>query len=161
LDIDVLLFTYLTIYNFSLILFFAVIFGFINSNIHSLNKFTHLSFNFYSVFVITILLMSMAGVPPFVGFFSKLFIIILLATNSFFLFYSLLFIFFFAGLYFYIQNIRRLHSTNGKLTSFGYLFYEICTALFSYCCIWFLILTSLGFLTIDDISFVWVWNINS
>jgi NADH:ubiquinone oxidoreductase subunit 2 (subunit N) len=55
----------------------------------------------------------MAGVPPFWGFFSKLFIFTLVCTSYFFSLYPFLFLIIFIGLYFYIQNIRFLNATAG------------------------------------------------
>jgi NADH:ubiquinone oxidoreductase subunit 2 (subunit N) len=54
----------------------------------------------------------MAGVPPFWGFFSKLFIFTLLCNSNFFTLFPLFFLILFIGLYFYIQNIRFLNSTS-------------------------------------------------
>jgi NADH:ubiquinone oxidoreductase subunit 2 (subunit N) len=53
----------------------------------------------------------MAGVPPFWGFFSKLFIFTLLCNSNFFVLFPIFFLILFIGLYFYIQNIRFLNST--------------------------------------------------
>jgi NADH:ubiquinone oxidoreductase subunit 2 (subunit N) len=58
-------------------------------------------------------LFSMAGVPPFWGFFSKIFLFTLLANSNFFILFPFFFILLFIGLYFYIQNIRFLNSTAG------------------------------------------------
>lgn len=70
------------------------------------------SFNSSYLFFLTIFLFSLAGVPPFLGFFNKLFILNLLVNSGFFLLYFLLFIILLFGLYFYMQNLRFLHSTN-------------------------------------------------
>ena len=61
-----------------------------------------------------LLILSMAGVPPFVGFFTKVFIFILLCNSKFFLFFPIFFVLLFIGLYFYTQNIRFLNSTNNS-----------------------------------------------
>ena len=62
---------------------------------------------------VIISLFSMAGVPPFWGFFSKIFLFTLLANSNFFILFPFFFILLFIGLYFYIQNIRFLNSTSG------------------------------------------------
>ena len=74
----------------------------------------------------------MAGVPPFLGFFSKLLVFVNNVNNDFFLLYSLLFIILFVGLYFYIQNIRFLHSTNYSTMNFTYLINERVSLVFNY-----------------------------
>lgn len=66
------------------------------------------------MFFITVLIFSLAGVPPFVGFFSKLFLLNILVNKNFYYLYFLLFLIVLLGLYFYVQNIRFLHSSNLK-----------------------------------------------
>jgi len=53
----------------------------------------------------------MAGVPPFLGFFTKLFIFVIILNASFFLIYWIFFLLLFLGLYFYVQNIRFLNTS--------------------------------------------------
>lgn len=98
----------------------------------TLQSFNNFSFNSFSLFTLTVLLFSMAGVPPFLGFFSKLLIFVLSINNDFFLLYSLLFIILFVGLYFYIQNIRFLHSTDYKTFNYPYLLNERVVIVFNY-----------------------------
>jgi NADH-quinone oxidoreductase subunit N len=107
-----LLYFYMIFYNLTLLGFFWVT----NSNIiitlktlYSLNLF---SFNSFYIFFLTIFLFSLAGVPPFTGFLNKLFIFDILAQDGFFTLYSFLIILLLVGLYFYMQNLRFLHSTN-------------------------------------------------
>jgi len=69
--------------------------------------------NFYNK-VLILAIFSMAGVPPFWGFFSKIFIFILLCGSVFYILFPSFFLLLFVGLYFYIQNIRFLNSTNGS-----------------------------------------------
>ena len=52
----------------------------------------------------------MAGVPPLMGFFSKLLILILLVNTSLSALYFFFFILLFFGLYFYLQNVRFLYN---------------------------------------------------
>ena len=87
----------------------------------TLQSFNNFSFNSFYIFSLTILLFSMAGVPPLLGFFSKLLVFVNNINNDFFLLYSILFIVLFLGLYFYIQNIRFLHSTNYQTLTYSYL----------------------------------------
>ena len=131
----------------------------ISSNFKTLHFFSGFSLNPFYLFTVTVLLFSMAGVPPFVGFFSKLFLIILLTSSNFFLLYSIFFITLFLGLYFYVQNIRFLHTTN--LTSFDYQYTpsvnERSVILFFYISIFTLLLIILGFSYIDDLLLIFTW----
>jgi NADH:ubiquinone oxidoreductase subunit 2 (subunit N) len=100
----------------------------------------------------------MAGVPPFVGFFTKLFILTLITNNSFTLFYTLFFVTMFIGLYFYIQNIKFLHSTNQRSLNYGYLnSNERLVPVFFYFLTFVLTVIILGILTIEDILLVFSW----
>lgn len=102
------------IYNVSLFLLFSTLFQFVNVEFKSLYAFLDLgSYNFFSK-VLTFLLFSMAGVPPFWGFFSKVFIFSLMCNSNFYFFFPLFLILLFISLYFYIQNIRFLNSTSAS-----------------------------------------------
>ena len=106
-----LLWSYTFIYNLSLVVLFSTLFQIININLKTLYSFSSLgSTNIFTKFLL-LSFFSMAGVPPFLGFFSKLFIVILLLNSNFFVLFSIFFVLFFTGLYFYMQNIRFLNST--------------------------------------------------
>jgi len=66
---------------------------------------------------VVVALLSMAGVPPFSGFFSKLAIFVLLLNSSIFFLFPLLFILLFTGLYFYLQNLRLVLTISNRLLS--------------------------------------------
>lgn len=151
------LFFYILIYNFSLIVLFWTLTQFVNSNSKTLYSFNDLKYNFFLVFVITILFLSMAGVPPFLGFFSKLLILILLINVNFFLLYLFFFTLLFFGLYFYLQNIRFLYSSNSSQLNYTFTpFLRISTLYlyYTYCVLFSLIF---GFYFFDDIFFCIVW----
>ena len=97
----------------------------------------------------------MAGVPPFIGFFSKLFILTLLVNNAFVLLYLFFFVLLFIGLFFYIQNIRFLHSTNSlSIIPVHMNAIEKTNLLYYYSTIVFLTLLLLGLLYIDDLLLI-------
>ena len=153
-----MLFAYMLIYNTSLITLFWVLFSTVLTQFKTLHSFNSFSFNSFFLLTITILLFSMAGVPPFVGFFSKLFILTLLTNNSFFILYSVFFVVLFIGLYFYVQNIRFLHSTNHNNLAYQYMIAgERTTPTFYYFTIYILTLLILGTVYVDDILLVVTW----
>lgn len=80
----------------------------------TLNKLKYLQ-EFHSLFIITLLLLlSLAGIPPLLGFIGKFMLYIqLLAYKSFYLF-TLFLLFNVFILYFYIQNIRFMVSKNNS-----------------------------------------------
>mgnify|MGYP007117149023 FL=1 len=157
-DNNTLLFTYMFVYNMSLVALFWTLFNTITTSLKTLQSFTGFSFNSFFVTTITILIFSMAGVPPFVGFFTKLFILTLITNNSFTLFYTLFFVTMFIGLYFYIQNIKFLHSTNQRSLNYAYLnSNERLVPVFFYFLTLMLTVIILGILTIEDILLIFSW----
>lgn len=148
------------IYNISLTIFFWTIFNVINTQFKTLNSFNGFSFNSFYVIILTILLFSMAGVPPFIGFFSKLFIITLLVNNAFFILYALFIIILLIGLYFYVQNIRFLHSTNFSSLNYTYITNERHTLLYYYFTITFVFFFVFGTFYIDDFILLMYWLFN-
>jgi NADH-quinone oxidoreductase subunit N len=101
----------MVIYNLSLYLVFSTLCQFLSTDVSTLHSFSSLGMNNFYTKVLIIALFSMAGVPPFWGFFSKIFIFTLLCTSNFFILFPIFFSILFVGLYFYIQNIRFLNST--------------------------------------------------
>jgi len=160
IESNIYLFTYMFIYNVSLITLFWTIFSVISTQFKTLQSFNGFSFNSFFLTLLTILLFSMAGVPPFIGFFSKLFIITLLVNNSFFLLYSILFVIMFIGLYFYIQNIRFLHSTNHSSLNYAFWSNERHSITYYYFSVFTIIILSLGIIYIDDLILIMLWVFN-
>lgn len=64
--------------------------------------------------ILAVALFSMAGVPPFTGFFTKLFIFLALTHQPFAIFFFLFFLLLFLGLYFYMQQVRFLISSKSS-----------------------------------------------
>lgn len=159
-DLVALLYTYMLIYNLSLTVLFWAFFSTIVSELKTLYTLSNFSFNSYFLFLISILVLSMAGVPPFIGFFSKLFIFVLISNNSFFLFYSLFFVLLFLGLYFYVQNLRFLHSTNKNTLNYPFLRNERVSIYFFYTSIFILFIIILGVFLLNDIILYFSWVIN-
>ena len=122
----------------------------------TLYAFNNFSFSSYNIFLITVILFSVSGVPPFAGFFTKLLVFILNIANSFFLFYTLFFVIVFLSLYFYIQNIRFLHSTNYQTNQVPYVGNERLILTFSYLSIFLLIILINGFILFDEISLIFL-----
>lgn len=157
-DTNVLLFTYMLVYNLSLLVLFWTLFNSILTNFKTLQSFQGFSFNSFYLTVTTLIIFSMAGVPPFIGFFSKLFILTLLVNNSFTLLYALFFITLFVGLFFYVQNIRFLHSTNTSESNFPSVeTYERVLPTYYYTAITFTLVLVLGLIYVDDLLLVLVW----
>lgn len=103
------------IYNLALLPLFIVFFQLTTSNIKTLNYFSSFNLNYLLNKILLISILSTAGIPPFVGFFSKIFIFTLLCSSNFSFLFILFFILLFTSLYFYIQNIRFINSS--KLTN--------------------------------------------
>ena len=150
-DANILMFSYMFIYNLSLIALFWTLFTTKISSFKTLYSFNSYSYYSFQLTLITVILFSMAGVPPFIGFFSKLFILTLVTNNSFFLIYSLFFVILFLGLYFYVQNIRFLFSTNYNDRGSINLDNERLHTQYYYFTLNLLFIITLGIFFIDDI----------
>ena len=154
---NVLLFSYMFIYNVTLILVFWIITSNLTSNMKTLYSFSNFSFDSHYLFFITVSLFSMAGVPPFIGFFSKIFILNLLINTNLFLFYFLFFILLFVGLYFYIQNMRFLHSSNLSYSNKQFFMNERNNIALNYFAVLIMFMLIFGIAYVDDILLLFVW----
>ena len=99
------------VYNLSLLLFFMTLFQTILTNTKSLQTFTNLGAQNILTKILIILLLSMAGVPPFLGFFTKVLLFILLLNLKFSFVFVVFFSLLLVTLYFYLQNVRFLNAT--------------------------------------------------
>ncbi len=160
LDTLVILFLYMFIYNLSLFIIFWTFFQFVSFNFKTLYSFSDLKFNFYFVIILSIVLFSIAGVPPFLGFFSKLLILILLINSNFFFFYIFFFSLLFFGLYFYLQNIRFLYSTGSGKLNYSNIFNLRQSTLYFYNTILIIFFLVFGFFFIDDVVLYFYWLFN-
>jgi NADH-quinone oxidoreductase subunit N len=154
---NVLLFSYMFIYNMTLILVFWIITSNLTSSMKTLYSFSSFSFDSHYLFFITVSLFSMAGVPPFIGFFSKIFILNLLINTNLFLFYFLFFILLFVGLYFYIQNMRFLHSSNLSYSNKQFFMNERNNIAVNYFAVLTMFMLIFGIAYVDDILLLFVW----
>lgn len=114
------LFSYMFVYNIALILIFWNLYSFVGSDFKSIYSFNEFKFNFFLTSTTVVSLLSMAGVPPFAGFFSKILILTILTASNFFLFYVFFFTLLFLGLYFYTQNLRFLLSSSKKTLTYSF-----------------------------------------
>lgn len=153
----VIVFIYVFIYNVSLMIFFWNFHQFLSFMFKSVYSFSDFRFGFFFILSFTITLFSMAGVPPFLGFFSKLLIVVALSSSNFTIFYFFFFSLLFLGLYFYIQNIRFLYST--KTHNLSYAFNKVMRLATVYFIISFSIIffLTLGPIFIDDWFYYFYW----
>lgn len=159
-DTLVILFIYMFVYNISLIIIFWTLFQFISFNFKTIYSFSDLKFNFYFVISLSITLFSIAGVPPFLGFFSKLLILIALVNSGFFFFYTFFFGLLFFGLYFYLQNIRFLYSTGVSELNYAHNFNIRISSLYFYLSFFFIFFLIFGFSFMDDLILYFYWLLN-
>ena len=158
-DVILLLWSYMFIYNLALFVIFITLLQLTNNKVNTLYTLSDLGSTNTLTKILVVSLFSMAGVPPFWGFFSKVFIFLLLFNSNFFVFFSFFFILLLTGLYFYIQNIRFLNPTSSptavitsELNSRQVpLFYYM-----TYTCVFFLVT---GFFFTEDLFLVLSWTL--
>ena len=156
-DTVIFLVLYVLIYNFALFLIFWTISQFNKLNVKTTYNLINLRSCPIAVATLTLLFFSIAGVPPFLGFFTKLLILISLLHTAFFFFYFAFIILLLFSLYFYMQNMRFLH-TNTSSTN-DYLVLTHSRTIISYIYITFMlsIIFSIGFLYLDDLYLFSTW----
>lgn len=106
-----LILAYVLIYNLSTLLLFFTLIQVMDKNFKTLFSFSYLSVSHIYTKILSLLILSLAGVPSLLGFFSKIFIFILISNANLCSLFLPFFIVLFAGLYFYIQNLRFINST--------------------------------------------------
>jgi len=160
LDTLIVLTAYMFIYNISLLIVFWTLYHFVSFNFKTIYSFNDFKFNFFYTSIISITFFSLAGVPPFIGFFSKILILLLLINSNFTLLYYFFFALLFFGLYFYLQNIRFLHTTSN--TQINYAFNNNMRVVYSYYLYSSLIgfFLIFGFFFLDDVFLYFYWLIN-
>lgn len=154
-----LVLSYMLIYNLTSLLLFLTVTQLLSTSLKALSSFS--DFDPSTVFskILSIVILSLAGVPPLLGFFSKVFVFTLLANSNIFVLFPPLFVLLFTGLYFYVQNVRFLNSTNPSTQALPFAL----TARLSY--VYFSMATPLtflivfGFCYVDDLTLLAAWSL--
>ncbi len=153
----VLLVLYVCAYNLALFLIFWTLSQFVKISTKTIYNFSTLRSEPAAVVTMTIVLFSMAGVPPFLGFFTKLFILYSLLNTGFFYLYFSFFVLLIFSLYFYVQNIRFLHSLSPiSLISSVTLEYRLPIS-YVYINLVLLVIFGCGFFYVDDFFLLLTW----
>jgi NADH:ubiquinone oxidoreductase subunit 2 (subunit N) len=148
---------YLFLYNISLIVIFLNFFSFISIKSKTLFSFNEFKLNFFLLTTTFISLLSMAGVPPFVGFFSKLFLLIILSSSNFFVFFTAFFSLLFFGLYFYTQNLRFILTSSNKSINYAFDLYLRTPSFFFFLVTTLTFLIFFGIFFLDDLILFFYW----
>jgi NADH:ubiquinone oxidoreductase subunit 2 (subunit N) len=157
LDNLIVLFVYMFVYNISLLIIFWTLKQFISFNFKTIYSFSDLKFNFFFLSTTTVVLFSIAGVPPFVGFFSKLLILLNLLNANFFFFFIFFFALLFFGLYFYLQNIRYLYSTGTNKLNYAHEINIRISTLFIFLTFSLTFFLIFGVFYLDDVFLYFYW----
>lgn len=145
------------IYNLSLLVIFWTLKQFISFSNKTLFSFSDLKVNYFFSTTIAVALFSIAGVPPFLGFFSKLFILLSLLNANFFFFFFFFFGLLFFGLYFYLQNIRFLYTSGSGKIAYTFENGLRLSSFFVFFTHFILFSLVFGFFFIDDLTLLFYW----
>ena len=151
------MYIYIFVYNLSLFLIFSTLTQCVNTNFKTIYSFSDFKYNFFFTTLCAVSLFSIAGVPPFIGFFSKILILVALINSNFFFFYSFFFMLLFFGLYFYLQNIRFLYSTGSRHITYSFLKHLRLSTLYVYNTLFIVFFVIFGFIFFDDCFLFFLW----
>ena len=110
-----LLLTYMIIYNVTSFLLFLTVLQAAGSNIKTLFSLSNFGSTHIFTKILALSILSLAGIPPLLGFFSKIFVFVLISNSNLAILFIPFFVLLFVGLYFYIQNLRFLSASNSAL----------------------------------------------
>lgn len=111
-QVMLLVLTYMVIYNITSFLLFSTLMQALTMDFKTLFSLSNLGPSEILTKVLSLSILSLAGVPPLLGFFSKIFVFVLISASHLFILFPAFFILLFIGLYFYVQNLRFLNATN-------------------------------------------------
>lgn len=157
LDLLVAIWFYICVYNLTLFTFAWILCHHEIAHSKSLYHLSTFKNNVLENIAISILLFSMAGIPPFLGFFSKLIILIFLSYTHLFILYFHFFFLLIVSLYFYLQNLRFLYTSSPTASNALFLIYEKKVVLYYYTIVLIVFFLMSGFLFLDDFFMYFMW----
>lgn len=152
-----LVLSYMIIYNITSFMLFSTILNSSSNQLQTLYSFSSIGAATINSKLLSLSILSLAGVPPLLGFFSKIFVFVLISGSTLFILFFPFFILLFISLYFYIQNMRFLNSTSPADTTLKselqvrvhgvYYLFNFTIAFF----------TVFGFCYVDDLFLITAW----
>lgn len=114
-----LIFFNVFVYVSTLVFFFSIFFMFDTRLFRTLSEYKFFKTNSFINSTLVVVFFSLAGVPPFLGFFGKFLVFLTIFASSHFFYFLIFLIFNLFVIFFYIQNIRFLF---GKAQTNVYIF---------------------------------------
>lgn len=153
----VYLVTYLTVYNLSLMSIFYIIWTASSYKLKTISGLKFFNSDSFKKTTLMLLIFSIAGIPPLLGFFTKVNLISIIGYSSFILLMAM-FPFLFAALYFYLQNIKYLLLPQHKNPSKDFSLFSLKK---NYKSLYVVLITSMvsisGFFFLDDLVLIISW----
>ena len=157
IQVMLLVLTYMVIYNITSFLLFFTLMQAVTADVKTLFSLSNFGASNILTKLLSLAILSLAGVPPLLGFFSKIFVFVLISSSALFILFPTFFVLLFIGLYFYTQNLRFLNATNApSLVLMSELSLRTHFLFFSFALpIAFLVI--FGFCYVDDIFIILSW----
>lgn len=154
-----LILTYMLIYNLTSFLLFITLLQLAGFSTRTLYSFSNLETSNFFTKILALTLLSLAGVPPLLGFFSKIFVFVLLISSNLSTLFLPFFILVFSGLYFYVQNLRFLHSTNKTKVAVTNELQSSSSCIYITFALPLSFLLLFGFCYVDDLMLIALWTL--
>lgn len=154
IDVSQFIFLYFYFYNMTLALIFLIFFNNFFFYLKTFYSLQQLRFNILYAISLIVAFFSLAGVPPFTGFFLKLLLVVKLYVVDFHVWYMMLFVLFILSLYFYVQNVRFLFNPLFAKQNYSFVKTKLAhTAYFNM--LWLLLVILVLGYSIFDVYFYW------
>ena len=156
-QVILLVLSYTIIYNLTALLLFSTLIHIFNAGLKTFFSLSLVNNENAYTKILSLTILSLAGVPPLLGFFSKVFVFLLISNSKLLSLFLPLLVLLLVGLYFYVQNLRFLHSTNVAMSILNLDPSTSCNSWYFLLTLPLAFITVFGFCFVDDLLLISAW----